>query len=83
MSEAGLLVSTRKGLLIGRSSNGRHEWEWSDLQRGGWIVDYSMFDSRSGKIWCAANQARMHRRAEEWRECRSLSVQTHCTVAAG
>ena len=55
MSEAGLLVSTRKGLLIGRSSNGRHEWEWSDLQRGGWIVDYSMFDSRSGKIWCAAN----------------------------
>ena len=55
MSEAGLLVSTRKGLLIGRSSNGRSDWQWSDLQRGGWIVDYSVYDARSGKIWCAAN----------------------------
>ncbi len=55
MSEAGLLVSTRKGLLIGRSSNERVDWEWSELQRGGWIVDYSIFDPRSGKIWCSAS----------------------------
>ena len=55
MSEAGLLVSTRKGLLIGRSTNERAQWEWSELQRGGWIVDYSIFDPRSGKIWCSAS----------------------------
>ena len=55
MSETGLLVSTRKGLLVGRSSSQRSQWEWSELQRSGWIVDYSVFDSRSGKIWCAAN----------------------------
>ena len=55
MSEAGLLVSTRKGLIIGRSSKERSQWEWSELQRSGWIVDYSMHDVRSGKIWCAAN----------------------------
>ena len=55
MSEAGLLVSTRKGLIIGRSSNERSRWEWSELQRSGWIVDYSMHDARTGKIWCAAN----------------------------
>lgn len=55
MSEAGLLVSTRKGLLLGRSGNDRAHWEWSDLQRGGWIVDYSMYDSRSGKVWCSAS----------------------------
>ena len=55
MSEAGLLVSTRKGLLLGRSSNERSEWQWSDLQRGGWIVDYAMYDARSGKVWCSAS----------------------------
>ena len=55
MSEAGLLVSTRKGLLIGRSSAQRTQWEWSELQRAGWIVDYSMLDARSGKIWCSAS----------------------------
>ncbi|MCY3920879.1 MAG: hypothetical protein OXG27_00600, partial [Chloroflexi bacterium] len=55
MSEAGLLVSTRKGLLIGRSSADRTSWEWSELQRAGWIVDYTMLDARSGKIWCSAS----------------------------
>ena len=54
-NEAGLLVSTRKGLLLGRSSGDRARWQWSDLQRGGWIVDYAMRDPRSGKIWCAAS----------------------------
>ena len=55
MSETGLLVSTRKGLLIGRSSQERTHWQWSELQRSGWIVDYTIHDSRTDKIWCAAN----------------------------
>lgn len=55
MGEAGLLVSTRKGLLIGRSSGNRSDWEWSDLQHSGWVVDYTTYDVRAGKIWCAAH----------------------------
>ncbi len=55
MTEAGLLVSTRKGLMIGRSANDRASWQWSALQHSGWIVDYSMFDARSNRIWCSAN----------------------------
>ena len=54
-SEVGLLVSTRKGLLIGRSSNGRQQWDWSELQRSGWIVDYTTFDARTNRIWCSAS----------------------------
>ncbi|MCY4670096.1 MAG: hypothetical protein OXC29_19185, partial [Rhodococcus sp.] len=41
--------------MVGRSSDERGEWEWSELQRPGWIVDYSVYDSRSGKIWCSAS----------------------------
>ena len=73
--EAGLLVSTRKGLLIGRSSVGRSVWEWSDLQFRGWIVDYAVRDPRTGTLWCAVNHwqwgARLHRSDDggaSWRE---------------
>ena len=63
--EAGLLVCTRKGLLIGRSSGGRSRWDWSGLHFGGWIVDYAVRDPRTGTIWCAANHwqwgPRLHR----------------------
>ena len=55
MSEVGLLVSTRKGLLIGRSAQQRTAWNWSSLQLSGWIVDYATFDPRSGYIWCSAS----------------------------
>ncbi len=69
MTEAGLLVSTRKGLLIGRSARQRTEWEWSDLQWSGWIVDYSVFDARTEKVWCSANHwqwgPRLHY-SEDW-----------------
>ena len=75
MSETGLLVSTRKGLLIGRSSGERSRWDWSDLHFSGWIVDYSVRDPRTGTIWCAANHfqwgARLHRSDDggvTWRE---------------
>ena len=54
-AEAGVLASTRKGLLIGHSSDGRTRWDWSDLLFGGWIIDYTMRDPRAGTIWCAAN----------------------------
>ncbi len=75
MNEAGLLVSTRKGLLIGTSSAGRTRWDWSGLHFEGWMVDYSVRDPRTGTIWCAANHfqwgARLHRSddgGETWRE---------------
>lgn len=75
MAEAGLLVSTRKGLLVGRSSAGRSEWEWSGLQFSGWVIDYTVRDPRSGAIWCAAHHeqwgARLHRSDDDgatWRE---------------
>ena len=68
-TEAGLLVSTRKGLLIARSSGGRHDWDWSELQFGGWIIDYAVRDPRNGTIWCAANHwqwgARLHRSEDD------------------
>ena len=75
MAEAGLLVSTRKGLLIGRSTGERSEWKWSGLYFSGWIVDYTTRDPRTGTIWCAAHHeqwgARMHRSDDggrTWRE---------------
>ena len=75
MSEAGLLVSTRKGLLVGRSRAGRSCWEWSELLFGGWIIDFTVRDPRSGAIWCAANHwqwgPRLHRSDDDgatWRE---------------
>ncbi|MXX48690.1 MAG: exo-alpha-sialidase [Chloroflexi bacterium] len=65
MTEAGLLVSTRKGLLVGRSSAGRVDWEWTGLEFSGWVIDYTVRDPRSGAIWCAAHHeqwgARLHR----------------------
>lgn len=74
-SEAGLLVSTRKGLLVGRSSRQRREWQWSELHFGGWIVDYAVCDRRTGALWCAANSwqwgPRLHRSDDggrTWRE---------------
>lgn len=75
MAEAGLLVSTRKGLLIGQSSGGRSCWEWSNLHFSGWVIDYTVRDSRTGTIWCAAHHeqwgVRLHRSddgGESWRE---------------
>jgi len=75
MTEAGLLVSTRKGLLIGRSSAGRVDWEWTGLEFSGWVIDYTVRDPRSGAIWCAAHHeqwgARLHRSDDDgatWRE---------------
>ena len=32
MSEAVVLVGTKKGLWVGRSDEGRQDWEWSDPQ---------------------------------------------------
>lgn len=75
MTETGLLVSTRKGLLIGRSSEARSRWKWSGLHFSGWMVDYSIRDPRTGTIWCAANHfqwgARLHRSDDDgntWQE---------------
>ena len=65
MSETGLLVCTRKGLLVGRSDTERREWDWSPLAFGGWQADYAVYDDRSDTIWAAVSHAqwgpRLHR----------------------
>ena len=73
--EAGLLVSTRKGLLVGRSSGGRSEWEWSPLAFAGWLCDYAMHDPRDGSLWAGVSHEmwgpRIHRSTdggETWQE---------------
>ena len=73
--EAGLLASTRKGLLIGRSRSGRSEWEWRPLAMAGWQVDYAMRDPRTGTLWAAAAHEQWGPRlqrsddmGETWRE---------------
>lgn len=73
--EAGLLVSTRKGLLVGRSSGGRSEWEWSPLAFAGWLCDYAMHDPRDDSLWAGVSHEmwgpRIHRSndgGETWQE---------------
>ena len=75
MSEAGVLISTRKGLVAGRSSGGRSEWEWRPLAIAGWRVDYAMRDPRTGTFWAGASHEqwgpRLHRSDDEgetWEE---------------
>ena len=55
MSETGLLVGTRKGLLVGRSSAERTSWIWSPLEFGGWVIDYAVHDPHSDAIWACAS----------------------------
>ena len=43
-----LLVSTRKGLVIGRSED-RQRWEFSDTHFMGWQIDYAVRDPRNGR----------------------------------
>ena len=52
MSEFELLVGTRKGLVIGRSSD-RERWEFTETLFPGWFVDYAVRDPRHGRIWAA------------------------------
>lgn len=49
-----LLVSTRKGLVIGRSED-RLRWEFSDTHFMGWQIDYAVRDPRNGRIHVAAS----------------------------
>ena len=49
-----LLVSTRKGLVVGRSED-RRRWEWGATQFGGWQVDYAVRDPGSERIWAAVS----------------------------
>ena len=55
MSETGLLVGTRKGLLVGRSSAERTSWTWSPLAFSGWVIDYAVHDPHSDAIWVCAS----------------------------
>lgn len=73
--ETGLLVSTRKGLLVGRSSGGRAQWDWSPLAFAGWLCDYAAHDPRDGSLWASVSHEmwgpRIHRSTdcgETWRE---------------
>lgn len=97
MPEAGLLISTRKGLIVGRSSDERRSWDWLPLAFGGWIVNYAARDPHSGAIWaCAAHDQwgpRLHRSddgGETWREAAApaftsgeRSVESIWTIAFG
>ena len=97
MAEAGLLVSTRKGLLIGQSSDGRSRWDWSNLRFSGWVIDYAVRDPRTGTLWCAAHHeqwgARLHRSDDDgttWREAGTpaftdgeISVESIWTIEPG
>lgn len=49
-----LLISTRKGLVIGRSED-RAEWSFGAPQFTGWQVDYAVRDHRNGTIWAAVS----------------------------
>lgn len=73
--ETGLLVSTRKGLLVGRSSGGRAQWDWSPLAFAGWLCDYAAHDPRDGSLWASVSHEmwgpRIHRSTdcgETWQE---------------
>ena len=75
MSEAGVLVGTRKGLLIGRSAGGRSKWDWRPLAFAGWVCDYAAHDPRDGSLWAAVSHEqwgpRLHRSTdggETWAE---------------
>jgi len=49
-----LLISTRKGLVIGRSDD-RASWSFGEPAFSGWQVDYAVRDPRSGRIWAAVS----------------------------
>ena len=49
-----LLVSTRKGLLIGTSDD-RAAWDFGDTHFAGWQVDYAVRDPRHGRLWAAVS----------------------------
>ena len=49
-----LLVSTRKGLVIGRSDD-RERWEFGDTHFTGWQIDYAVRDPRNGRIHVVAS----------------------------
>ena len=98
MNETGLLVATRKGLLVGRSSENRSRWHWQPLAFGGWIVDYAVHDPHTDAIWVAANSwqwgPRLHRSddgGQTWREASTpafpegneQSVEAVWTIAPG
>jgi photosystem II stability/assembly factor-like uncharacterized protein len=49
-----LLVSTRKGLVIGRSED-RARWEFGDTHFPGWQIDYAVRDPRTNRLLVAAS----------------------------
>ncbi len=49
-----LLISTRKGLVIGRSKD-RDAWSFGEPMFSGWQVDYAVRDSRNNRIWAAVS----------------------------
>lgn len=53
-----LLVSTRRGLLIGRSED-RRSCDWAPTQFPGWQIDYAVRDPRHGRIWVAASHSQL------------------------
>ena len=69
-----LLVSTRKGLVIGRSED-RQTWEFGDTHFTGWQIDYAVRDPRNGRLHVAASHMQwgphLHRSddgGESWEE---------------
>jgi len=49
-----LLISTRKGLVIGHSEDREH-WEFGETQFPGWQIDYAVRDPRNGRLHVAAS----------------------------
>ena len=49
-----LLISTRKGLVVGRSED-REQWTFDAPHFTGWQVDYAVRDPRNGTIWVAVS----------------------------
>ena len=49
-----LLVSTRKGLVIGRSED-RDRWEFEEIHFAGWQIDYAIRDPRTNRLHVAAS----------------------------
>ena len=97
MSETGLLVGTRKGLVIGRSSDERTSWTWSPLAFSGWVIDYAVHDPHSDAIWVCTSAMQWGPRLQRsddggatWRESAmptftdgERSVESVWTIASG
>ena len=76
--EIGLLVGTKKGLIVGCSDFRRMDWQWQPLAFPGWNVDYAVFDEYSGRAWAAVSHMQWGPRLY-WSNDGGLSWSETCT----